>query len=358
MQGWSGPTTTAPWPFLATQQQQLQQPQPWNSQSGGLQSSSCCLSGQQVAAPITTQLSSSLAHLIPPAHIEQQQQQQRRDANTNAMLLHLGCPDQHIDATATAVVTISGAAAACHSHDKPAADTLLQQEPQLQHPHQHAATLDATWANLQLDLEQQPPQPEQPCTPLGELQLLLPAVHAEYRAEMSLMLRACQLASTATRHSTVSGSTLLLDPGARDQLQRQVLANCNDKHAAVSAAFRQAARAVEAAAAACGCDGSGNKGAAADAPEASPSTDLEQAAADGSITHVWQCLTQLRSAYQQELVAATSALFAICRGFGQRYVLRPAVSASIKAALAAAQQQHARVEQLWQDVVLAASGGL
>lgn len=347
------------------QQQKLQQPQPWNSQIGGLQSSTGCLSGQQVAGggrssgavagPITTQLSSSLAHLLPPAHTEQQE---CRDANTHAMLLHLGCPDQHIDATATAVVTIAGAAAACHSHDKPAADTLLQQEPQLQHLQQQAATLDATWANLQLDVERQPPQPEQPCTPLGELQLLLPAVHAEYRAEMSLMLRACQLASTATRHSTVSGSTLLLDPGARNQLQRQVLANCNDKHAAVSAAFRQAARAVEAAAAACGCDGFGNKGAAADAPEASRSTDLEQTAADGSMTHVWQCLTQLRSAYQQELVAATSALFAICRGFGQRYVLRPAVSAAIKAALAAAQQQHARVEQLWQDVVLAASGGL
>jgi hypothetical protein len=178
---------------------------------------------------------------------------------------------------------------------------------------------------------------------------------------MSLMLRACQLASTATRHSTASGSTLLLDPGARDQLQRQVLANCNDKHAAVSTAFRQAARAVEAAAAACGCDSAGNKGttaAAAVGPAAAgasvdPSTDP----ADGSMSHVWQCLQQLRSAYQQELVAATSALFAICRGFGQRYVLRPAVSASIKAALATAQQQHARVEQLWQDVVLAACGG-
>jgi hypothetical protein len=72
--------------------------------------------------------------------------------------------------------------------------------------------------------------------------------------------------------------------------------------------------------------------------------------------YTWQCLDRLRNAYQQELVAATSALFAICRGFGQCYDLSSTATAAIKAALAAAQQQHARVEQLWSDLVMEAGG--
>lgn len=219
----------------------------------------------------------------------------------------------------------------------------------------HFAAQAGSWRSTQ-----PPPQPQQPCIPLDELQLLLPAVHAEYKAEMKLMLRACQVASSATRHSATTGSTLLLDPASRDQLQHQVLANCNDKHAAVSAAFRQAAQAVGAAATAAGCTGgegglSGKLAAPAEGAGA-PGAAAAAAPAGASIAWVWECLQQLRSSYQQELVAATSALFAICRGFGQRYALSPAASASIKAALAAAQRQHSRVEQLWQDVVLAAGG--
>jgi hypothetical protein len=222
-----------------------------------------------------------------------------------------------------------------------------------------------SWLPPQPPLEQQ----QQPCVPLDELQLLLPAVHAEYKAEMRLMLRACQVATSVTRHSTAAGTTLLLDPSSRDQLQRQVLENCNEKHAAVAAAFKQAAQAIEAAAAAAGCTGAPAEGllsskllgvGSAEGPAAPPAAPPAAAPASGnvgaSMSCVWQHLQQLRGSYQQELVAATSALFAICRGFGQRYVLSPAASALIKAALAAAQRQHGRVEQLWQDVVLAAGG--
>jgi hypothetical protein len=230
-------------------------------------------------------------------------------------------------------------------------------------------------------------QQQQPCVQLGELQLLLPAVHAEYKAEMALMLRACQVATCATKHSAATGSTLVLDPSSRNQLQRQVLANCNVKHASVTAAFKQAAQAVAAAAAAVGdssgsgaappqpqqqqqapaaatgqqsrlaTQGSSAAVAAAAAAAASSSNDPSAAAAAAeALAFTLQCLDRLRNTYQQELVAATSALFAICRGFGQCYALSPTATAAIKAALAAAQQQHARVEQLWSDLVMAAGG--
>jgi hypothetical protein len=247
----------------------------------------------------------------------------------------------------------------------PASDSLLSElQAQLQLRQEAAAATAGSWTNLQ-PLQQQQQQSDMM---LGELHLLLPALHAEYRAEMQLMLRACQLASSASKHSSATGSTLLMNPAARDQLQRQVLANCNDKHAAVSAAFRQAARAVdtasssgksssslqasnEAAAGAAACAGVGaGAGAAACSDDARCFASCK--------ARITQCLQQLRSCYQQELVAATSALFAICRGFGQSYALCPGASASIKAALAAAQQQHGRVEQLWQDVVLAAGDTL
>lgn len=160
-----------------------------------------------------------------------------------------------------------------------------------------------------------------------------------------------------------------MDPSSRDQLQHQVLENCNEKHAAVAAAFKQAARAVGAAAAAAGCVGASSEGLPSkvacgpDRPGVSDTTASAPAqaaagagTAGANMSSVWQCLQQLRSSYQQELVAATSALFAICRGFGQRYALSPAASSYIKTALAAAQRQHGRVEQLWQDLVLAAGG--
>ncbi|KAF8065920.1 hypothetical protein HT031_002981 [Scenedesmus sp. PABB004] len=167
---------------------------------------------------------------------------------------------------------------------------------------------------------------------------LLPGLHAEYRQEMHLMLRACQVAGRTTRAdggAGAPGGALLLDPTARAQLQHQVLSNCNAKHAAVGRAFRAAAAAVADAAA----------GARAGAPRA------------GGADPIGAALQQLRACYHSELVAATSALFAICRGFGQAAAVPAAAAAPIKRALAAAQAQHARVEQLWQDVLVAAAGG-
>jgi hypothetical protein len=173
---------------------------------------------------------------------------------------------------------------------------------------------------------------------------------------------------------------LLLDPAAREQLQHQVLSNCNDKHAAVTAAFRVAAQAVAAAASSLatgshpsaraaaaaavevlgGGAGSSNLSTLADA---AGTVDAGGIFANGGMSGsdfapeaVAEALQQLRSSYHQELVAATSALFAICRGFGQTTTVAAAASQPIKNALAAAQQQHVRVEQLWQDVLLVAAG--
>jgi len=304
-------------------------------------------------APIATQLSSS--H-IPCLAAEQQQlqDQQQQQQGQQQQQQQQGQPPQldlqhHEDATATATVTLTAAAGGLSAagkaapHKEPPADSLLSElQDQLQ------LRQDAVAQQVVSGWDQLPLQPQPPCMPLGELQLLLPAVHAEYKAEMQLMLKACQVASNVTKHSTATGTTLLMDQAARDQLQRQVLTNCNEKHATVMAAFKHAAQAVEAAAAAGGCKGFTHQ----------PDAPSPAAAAAGSMSEVWRALQQLRSHYQQELVAATSALFAICRGFGQRYALSPAASAAIKVALAATQRQHARVEQLWQDVVLAAAGGV
>jgi hypothetical protein len=174
---------------------------------------------------------------------------------------------------------------------------------------------------------------------------------------------------------------LLLDPAAREQLQHQVLSNCNDKHAAVTAAFRVAAQAVAAAASsiAAGSHASaraaaaaavevfgggvgssssgGNLSTLADAAGKLDAAGMfSDGAAEAAPEAVAEALQQLRSSYHQELVAATSALFAICRGFGQTTTVAAAASQPIKNALAAAQQQHVRVEQLWQDVLLVAAG--
>jgi hypothetical protein len=173
--------------------------------------------------------------------------------------------------------------------------------------------------------------------------------------------------------ATPSSGMLLLDPAAREQLKHQVLSNCNDKHAAVTAAFRVAAQAVAAAASsiAPGSHASARAAAAAAVEvfggTGSSSGNLSTLAdaagkvdagtfADPAPEAVAEALQQLRSSYHQELVAATSALFAICRGFGQSTTVAAAASQPIKNALAAAQQQHVRVEQLWQDVLVVAAG--
>jgi HAMP domain-containing protein len=170
---------------------------------------------------------------------------------------------------------------------------------------------------------------------------------------------------------------LLLDPAAREQLQHQVLSNCNDKHAAVTAAFRVAAQAVAAAASSIApgshpsaraaaaaavevfggsASSSGNLSTLADAAGKVDAGMFAATAADPAPEAVAEALQQLRSSYHQELVAATSALFAICRGFGQSTTVAAAALQPIKNALAAAQQQHVRVEQLWQDVLVVAAG--
>lgn len=180
--------------------------------------------------------------------------------------------------------------------------------------------------------------------------------------------------------ATPSSNMLLLDPAAQEQLQHQVLSNCNAKHAAVTAAFRVAAQAVAAAASSSSFGNSSHANArvaAAAAVEvfgggssnlstlANAAGELDASAAAGMFVEgaaepapeaVSEALQQLRASYHQELVAATSALFAICRGFGQTTTLAAAASKPIKAALAAAQQQHVRVEQLWQDVLVVAAG--
>jgi hypothetical protein len=191
-----------------------------------------------------------------------------------------------------------------------------------------------------------------------------------------------QVAGKVTKNSlpaTPSSGILLLDPAAREQLQHQVLSNCNDKHAAVTAAFRVAAQAVAAAASSIApgshpsaraaaaaaaavevfggtCSSSGNLSTLADAAGKVDAGMFADAAADPAPEAVAEALQQLRSSYHQELVAATSALFAICRGFGQTATVAAAASQPIKNALTAAQQQHVRVEQLWQDVLVAAAG--
>jgi hypothetical protein len=292
----------------------------------------------------------------------QQQQQQLRQGEQEMAQPGLLYSRQPAAVPGAAAATSAGHSAMSGAVAPPASDSLLSElQAQLQLRQEAAAAATAgSWTNLQPQQQQQ----QQSDMMLGELHLLLPALHAEYRAEMQLMLRACQLASSASKHSSATASTLLMNPAARDQLQRQVLANCNDKHAAVSSAFRQAARAVDAAGGvgkssstlqaahetAAGAEAGAFAGAAACSDDAGCSISC--------MAHISQCLQQLRSCYQQELVAATSALFAICRGFGQSYTLSPGASASIKAALVAAQQQHGRVEQLWQDVVLAAGDRL
>jgi hypothetical protein len=70
-----------------------------------------------------------------------------------------------------------------------------------------------------------------------------------------------------------------------------------------------------------------------------------------------EALQHLRSSYQQELVAATSALFAICKGFGESSHVMVVSSRPIKSALVAAQQQHLRVKQLWHDLMLVVAAG-
>lgn len=215
--------------------------------------------------------------------------------------------------------------------------------------------------------------------PMNELQRLLPRLNQEYKREMQLLLKACQVAGRVTKScmpATPSSGMLLLDPAAREQLQHQVLNNCNDKHAAVTAAFRVAAQAVAAAASstAAGTHRSARAAAAAAVEVLGGSSNssssghnlsalayaagrLEAGDGEAAPEAVSEALQQLRSSYHQELVAATSALFAICRGFGQSSTMAAAASQPIKNGLAAAQQQHVRVEQLWQDVLAVAAGG-
>lgn len=312
--------------------------------------------------------------LSPPSWQESQQQQHHQQQSAAAT--H---PD-HADGCATATVTLTTSAANKAAAQAPpapdggvGADRLLAETQAQLEQRQEDAAAQAGSKSLSEGHQQQHdvhrPPPRMACTPLQELQLLLPAVHAEYKSEMLLMLRACKLASRATRVSTRIGTTLLLDPTQRDQLQRQVLANCNAKHLAVTTAFRQAAKAVEDAAVAAQCSGflgikqqqQQQTQPAAAGPGALVANEVQQgAAAEGStlMSQVWRSLQHLRSVYQQELVACTSALFAISKGFGQTYALSPAASTAIKTALAAAQHQHTRVEQLWQDLVLAAGGAV
>ncbi|KAF6259346.1 hypothetical protein COO60DRAFT_1688948 [Scenedesmus sp. NREL 46B-D3] len=216
-----------------------------------------------------------------------------------------------------------------------------------------------------------------------ELQRLLPRLNQEYKQEMALLLKACQVASQVTKTSLPAippSGMLLLDPAAVEQLQHQVLSNCNDKHAAVAGAFRVAAQAAAAAtssivtgrhpstrgAAAAAVEvfggaGSSSTGVCVHSSPQNAAGQLDAAihaegAAVPAAGAVIAALQQLRSIYHQELVAATSALFAICRGFGQTTPVAAATSQPIKTALAAAQQQHVRVEQLWQDVLGLAAG--
>eukprot|EP00775_Hariotina_reticulata_P013283 gene13283-13414_t len=128
-----------------------------------------------------------------------------------------------------------------------------------------------------------------------EVLRLLPRLNQEYKREVQLLLRACQVASSVAKYSTPPENNL----------------------------------------------------------ELATLEGEEAAAAEKALQ---EALQHLRSSYQQELVAATSALFAICKGFGQSSHVMVASSEPIKSALVAAQQQHLRVEQLWQDLMLAAAG--
>lgn len=198
--------------------------------------------------------------------------------------------------------------------------------------------------------------PTAPVT-LAEILQLLEKLQADYSAEMRLLLRACQVAGRVSRAAVAAaqgssataggaaeavaprGGLMLSDQEVEpshgvstDSVRLQALLNCNDKHAAMAAAF---ADVRHAAAVAAESDASGGGVAAA----------------------VAAAMPGLRVAYHHELVAAMSAVFAICRGFHAMSTSQGTASSPIKAAMHTAEQQHHRVQAAWVELLQAVTAG-